>query len=253
MNEKNRPTTTTGCTPEQRQLNVDCAHCSIRNRMLFADVDVEAASVLLKPVSHIWYLPTETLFQQGEKPKALYSVRRGIIKLSLVSPEGDLRIARLVGPGAVIGLEALLGQPYQHSATPLIASDVCRLPASIVKQLSAEQPLLYQRLMLQWQQQVSSADAHLLQLSTGAVRKRLLNLMEFMASLCAKGETDFILPHNKDCAALVGARVESVSREIAAFKRSGFLEKNTAGNWILSRSGLVSSKADTILPQPTQD
>lgn len=209
--------------------------------MLFADVDVEAASVLLKPVSHIWYLPTEALYQQGEEPTALYSVRRGIIKLSLVSPEGDLRIARLVGPGAAIGLETLLGQPYQHTAEPLIPTDVCRLPTPIVKQLSAEQPLLYQNLMLQWQQQVSSADAHLLQLSTGAIKKRVLNLLVFMASLCEKGETDFILPHNKDCAALVGARMESVSREIAAFKRNGLLEKDSTGNWVLSQGALADT------------
>jgi len=233
MDNREKSWLNTDCTPEQRMQRADCKHCSLRDRMLFADVDVDAASTLLKQVNHIRYLPGEPLYHQGEEPSAVYSVRRGIVKLSLVSPNGDLRIVRLIGPGAAIGLETLLEQPYQHTAVPLTKTAICRLPISTVKQLSTEQPLLYQRLMRQWQDQLSHADAILLKLSAGSIRERVLNLLQLMVSLCEKGETEFLLPSNPDCAALVAARVESVSREIAEFKRSGILVKSADGGWVL--------------------
>jgi CRP-like cAMP-binding protein len=212
--------------------------------MLFADLDLDAAAALLKAVSHSWYRPGQPVYHQGDKPSALYSVRQGIIKLSQVSPDGTLRIVRLVGPGAVIGLEALLDSHYQHVAEPLAAADLCRLPTATVRQLSTEQPQLYRKLMLQWQEQVNSADSHLLQLSTGTIRARMLNLLRILSSLCEKGGTDFVLPGNLDCAALVAARVESVSRVIAEFKRRGLLARTADGNWTLVPDVLASVVTD---------
>lgn len=202
--------------------------------MLFADVDVEAASVLLRSVEDTGYQPGEAIYQQGEEAAALFSVRRGVIKLSLVSPEGNLRIVRLIGPGAAIGLEGLLDQPYQHKAEPMTATDICRLPIATVRRLSSEQPQLYERLMLQWQEQINRADTHLLELSTGPIRDRIFHLLRIMHTLCAIGGTEFLLPDNRDCAALVAAREESVSRVIAEFKRTGLLKKDVAGKWLLA-------------------
>ena len=220
------------CSAGQREHDVDCVHCAIRHRMLFADVDVDTATTLLKSVSHIAFRPGQPIYRQGDRPSAITSVRQGIIKLSLLSPDGTMRIARLVGPGATISLEALLDQPYHHSAEPLTVAKVCQLPIATVRQLATEQPLLHQKLMQKWQEQLNSADEHLLYLSTGPIKARLLNLMRILWSLCEKGEKNFVLPGNADCAALVAAREESVSRIIAEFKRNGVLEKTTDGKWI---------------------
>ena len=207
--------------------------------MLFADVDVEAASTVLQSVSHRLFRPAEPIYRQGEKPSAITSVRKGIIKLSLLAPEGTLRIVRLVGPGATIGLEALLDEPYHHSAEPLTATDVCHLPVATIRQLTREQPRLHEKLMQKWAEQIASADNHLLYLSTGSIRTRLLHLLRILSSLCEKGESDFVLPSNPDCAALVAARVESASRELAEFKRSGLLQRTTDGKWTATLDNAV--------------
>lgn len=200
--------------------------------MLFADIDVDAASVLLKPVKHIWYDPGELLYQQGEQPAHIYSVRRGVIKLSLLSPEGDLRIVRLIGPGAAIGLEALVEQDFQHQAEAITPTDVCKLPLNTIRKLSHQQPVLWERLMLQWQEQIAQADENLSQLSVGPIKDRIFTLLQIMDRLCRKGDIDFQLPSNPDIAALVAARVESVSRIMADFKRNDILVRDRRGKWI---------------------
>ena len=204
------------CNEHQRERDADCLHCVVRDRMLFADVDVASVEVLLKPIKHIWHPANSVLFREGEDPAALYSIRKGVIKLSMNSEDGDLRIVRLVGPGATIGLETLLDQPYQNYAESLTAVDVCRLPVAVVKELATRQPGLCKQLLLQCQAQLTQADAHLVELSMGSVKEKVQHLFLIISKLCAKGGTDFLLPTNADIAALVAAREESVSRVVAA-------------------------------------
>jgi CRP/FNR family transcriptional regulator len=137
----------------------------------------------------------------------------------------------LIGAGATIGLEAIMGHHYNHLAQTLTDAEICRLPVQSIKQLSKEQPELCEKLILQWQEQMERADAHLVKLSTGTIKQRVLNLLQLMAELCKTGEIPFLLPSNQDCAALVDARVESVSRVIAECKRNGILQKDADGHW----------------------
>ena len=227
---------TVECSENQRERDADCLHCAVRHRMLFADVDVESAQLLLRPIRHITQPRNATLYREGDAAKHLYSLRRGVIKLSMTSEDGDMRIVRLVGPGTTIGLEALVDKTYQHLAQPLTAVDVCRLPVTVVRELTVQQPDLCKRLMLQWQQQMAKADSHLVALSMGSIKKRVENLLYLVHDLCELGRTDFHLPSNFEIAALVAAREESVSRAVADMKRRGLLVPIDGDGWALSRS-----------------
>ena len=203
--------------------------------MLFSDVDVETAALQLKPVKHLWFAPDEIIYRQGDDPGALYSVRSGILKLSLLSEGGALRIVRLMGPGSVIGLEALLGENYQNTAATLTDTDLCALPPAMIETLAREHPVLCKGLMGHWQQQVAQADEHLLKLSTGTIKERVLALLLELDDLCRQSDTEYQLLSNPDIAALVAARVESVSRIMAEFKREGILTRPGKGRWALAR------------------
>lgn len=222
------------CDHKRRIEDVNCAECAIRHRMLFEGIDVEQAGVLLNPVKHIWFEPGDIIYRQGDDPRALYSVRNGIIKLSLLSEDGTLRIVRLMSAGSAIGLEALLGEYYQHTAEALTDADLCVLPPTTIETLGKQQPVLCKRLMGQWQRQVAQADEYLLKLSTGSIKDRVIALLQDLDRLCRDGEIVFQLPSNPDIAALVASRVESVSRIMAEFKREGVLRKEGKGGWMLT-------------------
>ncbi|TGD74841.1 Crp/Fnr family transcriptional regulator [Mangrovimicrobium sediminis] len=213
-----------------------CNDCPVRDRMLFAGIDLRGTEDLLRPVRHLWYEPGETIYHQGGEACALYSVRRGVVKLSSSSPDGDVRIVRLLGPGFTIGLEALVEDAYEHQASALSMVDVCRIPADAVQKLARDQPPLCRRLMQQWHDQLQQADAHLTELTTGVVRERVLRLIHILDDFGRSGDTEFYLPSNQDCAALVAARVESVSRVMASLKRAGYLVRVPSGGWRLDRS-----------------
>jgi CRP/FNR family cyclic AMP-dependent transcriptional regulator len=61
------------------------------------------------------------LFQQGQPGEGVLVMRRGQVRLSACSHDGDTRLTyRTVGPGYVLGLPALFsGQPYSLTAEAL--------------------------------------------------------------------------------------------------------------------------------------
>ncbi|MCP4074933.1 MAG: cyclic nucleotide-binding domain-containing protein [Gammaproteobacteria bacterium] len=100
------------CSGDKKKHRADCMHCSIRHLMLFSPLDIESFSSRLKPISHMISDAKTRIYHQGQPPLNIFSIRSGFVKLTYFSDNGQQRIVRLVGPGASIGLEALLGENY---------------------------------------------------------------------------------------------------------------------------------------------
>lgn len=221
----------TSCQAGSRNGQVDCEHCVIRKKMLFADLDVESAAFQLKGVTRAGFQAGDIIYHMGEEPRALYSVGKGIVKLTLVSEEGQPRIVRLIGPGGVVGLEAQFGQAYEHTVECLTEVHACRIPALTLRQLIRDQPVLCKGMLKQWHEHTRMADKHLLDLSSGTVRQRVTRLLSLLDELCSRSQFALLLPTNQDCATIIGTRVESVSRVMAELKRNGVLTHRKNGGW----------------------
>ena len=93
----------------------DCAHCVIRERVLFAEIANENLGEVLHSIDHLSYPAHAVLYQADEDGKSLFTIRRGIVKLTQYLSNGNQRIVRLLKPGSVAGLELVVGQtlpPY---------------------------------------------------------------------------------------------------------------------------------------------
>lgn len=222
------------CPQECRFRRVDCADCRIRDEMFFARLNVEAARKLLEPIRAAALDHDDVIYRQGESGGALFSLRRGLVKLSLLDSEGAEHTVRLLGKGALIGLEATLGRPYRHTATAVSSIHVCRIPADDLAKVAAAQPILNADLMGHWQNQLDIADASLVAHSTGVVRERVLLYLKDLNQLCLHSGIQLCLPPNRDCASLVSSTVESVSRIMAELKRSGVLNHHSNGSWVFN-------------------
>ena len=73
--------------------------------------------------------PGEVLFRQGQAADGVFVVRRGKVRLSAWSHDGDERLPyRTAGPGYVLGLPALFsGEPYSLAAEVLEESVLGRV------------------------------------------------------------------------------------------------------------------------------
>lgn len=209
------------------QVEAPCEVCSVRATVLFGKVDDERLKQIRCSVSECILEPNTTLYRIGDPGEAVFTVRSGLLKLVQYLPDGNERIVRLVRSCDNTGLEALLGQPYQHDAIVQQRSQVCRIPVKVLRRLGQEDPQLYQELMVRWQRALSEADAWLTELATGTARQRLARLL--LRIVDYNGNSVCELFGRRDIAAMLGITTETASRLVAEFKREGLIIESDAG------------------------
>ena len=199
----------------------DCEHCELRNSVLFAGLTMDDFAAIHEPIIQVTLKPGEHLYHLGEQGRRIYTLRHGLVKLVRYLPDGTQRIVRLIRSSDVTGLEALLGQPYEHDAIAVQPSEFCYLPTEVVSELSQRNPTLHRELLKRWQQALAAADTWLTELSTGPARQRVARLI---LKLCDENDPPGCqLFSREDIGAMLGITTETASRTIAEFRRKGWL------------------------------
>lgn len=171
------------------------------------------------------YLPKQILFREGEATDSVYALRRGLVKLVAYSPDGRMRIVRLHGPGALLGLGGLLNPTHEYTAVAVDRVEADCLSLTAVARLRKDDPELYCRLLETWYVYLRSADFWITDFSTGSIRARVARLVNFLATLqrnAASGRVELLTC--EEMAGILGVTVESVSRTLAEFKRRKLLK-----------------------------
>ena len=201
----------------------DCVNCSIRKSVLFAGLEISDCESIHRPIDDITLATHEVLYRAGDPAQAVFTIRSGLLKLVQYLPDGRQRIVRLLRATDVTGLEALLGQPYQHDAIVLQQSAVCRIPLEVIQRLDRDNPKLRKELMVRWQHALDEAAAWLTQLATGSAKARMARLLQRLVSGTEGSACEML--GREDMGSMLGITTETASRIIAEFKRSGALRE----------------------------
>jgi len=230
------------CTDPTWAGRSDCAHCAIRNRVLFADLPHDELNVALLAVDDLVYQPDRLLYRIGEQGKVLYTVRRGMVKLVRDLADGTERVVRLLKAGDVAGIEVAIGSRYKHTAITLTETEVCRIPLSTLERLEVQSPHLAHQLMLRWQNAVDDADRALVEFSTGAAEARIAHLLLYLSSLNEDGTGIELSRH--DMGSFLGITTETASRAMADLKRRGLVTELPGGDTFRCNRELLARIAD---------
>jgi len=201
----------------------NCRNCTVRTTVLFAGLQEQDFASIHSPIDDLVFEAGSLLYRAGEAAAHIFTLRQGLLKMVQYLPDGTRRIVRLSGNSDVIGLESLLGEPYQHDAVILQRSELCRIPVHVVQDLCVDNPELHQELMRRWQRALSEAEAWLTELSTGTARQRVAHLI--LRLVVAEDEPICQLFSRDDIGAMLGITMETASRVIAEFKRQGYLQE----------------------------
>lgn len=227
----------TNCTDITWKGRADCACCVFRIDGRFQSIpliDIESA---LGHIDSYCLAPSSTLFSAGDEANVIYTIRRGLLKLVHYLPNGRYRIVRLLRPGDLAGLSALVGKTYRHSAIVMYQAEVCRIPVSAVLHLSKSHPVVYEALMEHWQKSLEDAETVSSELSTGSAEARVARLL-----LLLDGPTNGQpLPHitRDDMGALLAITPETTSRVMADFRRRGLVTLVSPEAYGYNRDGLL--------------
>jgi len=97
-----------------------CLNCPYREERLFCDLPPAALKHLESITAAASYPKGATLFVEGQRPRGVFILCNGRVKLSTSSADGKTLILRVPERGEILGLAATIsGQPYQASAEVL--------------------------------------------------------------------------------------------------------------------------------------
>lgn len=216
--------------------NADCRNCALRDSVLFAGLQEKDFELIHRPINQLALQPGDKLYLAGQSGGRLFTIRKGLVKLSQLLPGGNPRIVRLAQATDVIGMEALLDQPYEHDAIAMQPTKVCCLPVSIVHTLSEHNPALHLELLNRWQKALKSADDGITQLSTGSAKERVARLLLRLAD--GEKPDECTLFGREDVGSILGITTETASRTIAEFKRRDLIKETGPNRFSLNVTGL---------------
>jgi len=165
----------------------------VRGAALFGALDDAGLDRIHTHIASQTLEPDSPVYSRGAAGSAVWTVRAGVVRFERISEGGDRRIVRLAGRGDLIGQESLLQRPYADDAVACTSVQLCRIPRTLVDDLSRDGPGLPRELMLRWQTALDGAEAWMTELSTGLARHRLLRLLRRLADLAEPDDED-VLP-----------------------------------------------------------
>jgi CRP/FNR family transcriptional regulator, cyclic AMP receptor protein len=186
----------------------------------------------------------ERLYSMGQPATALYLVRRGLLKTSIVSSAGQERTLRLYPAGEILGELCLCTGERREEAVALESSEVVEIPASALLRRLREDPEAAMDLATALCEHLAQAQEGFRNLSFASVTERvaraLLELADRLGSSEAGCTRIGYYITQEELARIVGARREVVSGLLNRFRDEGLISYTRRGLIRIDRGALQS-------------
>jgi len=170
----------------------------------------------------------EHLYRMGDALRAIYVIRQGSIKSSLLCQDGRTQVVAFLVPGEILGLDGICEGRHPSDATALETTDVCELPFGQLERLARAVPSLHRYLLRQLSREIDLGEKKLFLLgrlnAEARVATFLLDLSQRYgrANIPAK---QLKLPMTRqDLGDHLGIALETVSRVLSHFQDKGLLQ-----------------------------
>lgn len=204
------------------QGNSDCNSCSIRSSVLFSELNEEDFSKIHEPIDDLRFEANSGIYTQGDAADYVYTLRDGYIKLLHINSDGSGRIVRLVAPGDLFGMEALLGDSYTHSAAALSNIHLCRIPKRIISSLGEESPRLHRQIVKKWGEALAQSESWFSEINTGRIEVRLARFFLRVAKVSGDMAVAPVFKR-EDMGLMMDVKFETISRALASMADQGII------------------------------
>jgi CRP/FNR family transcriptional regulator, cyclic AMP receptor protein len=174
--------------------------------------------------------PKQVFFSQGSSADAIFYLRTGRAKLTVVSPEGKEATVALLTSGEFIGEESLASVGGIHLATATAIVDCSALKIAreeMIRVMHEERSLseMYMKFLLA---RSMRTQADLVDQLFNSSEKRLARILLLMAEFGEPGELGPLIPHitQETLAEMIGTTRSRVSFFMNRFRKLGLIEYN---------------------------
>lgn len=206
-----------------------CTDCGLQNICFPPAFDDSALNRISEVIGQPPLLRQgQVLYQIGEAHHAIYAIRSGSIKTSIIQHDGSELITGFYQPGEVVGLENLGHAVCTSRAEALEKTSLCVLPTDQLTSLSRQLPELQQHIFQLMSTEIRADHQRLHLIGARSVEARLASfLYGWVQRLQHRKLTgsSFRLPMARaDLANHLGVAVETVSRSFSRLEQLGVLQ-----------------------------
>lgn len=207
---------------------VHCARCGMLKFCLPTNLKPEDVQRLDRIIIHRRRIERGTnLYRMNDAFSRIYAIRFGYFKTYQVNPRGEQQISGFQMPGELLGLAAIGGERHQCGAVALEDSEVCEIPFDKLEGLLGEIPELLRHFHRLIGQEITREQNAMLLLATMRAEQRMaVFLTNLGARFAARGYAEHrfqLRMMREEVGNYLGLTVESVSRLVSRFRRSGLL------------------------------
>lgn len=226
-----------------KKFEVTCSGCNMREMCLTQGMHAED----MRRFENVVYARRrvrrgEALFAAGDEFKAIYAVRGGFFKTSLVDGEGREQVTGFFMGGELLGMDGIGAGHYNNAAIALEDSEVCALPYALIEEMAQKSQALQRQLHAVLAREIVRDHGVMMLLGSMRAEERLATfLLNLSKRFTARGysPSDFHLRMTREeIGSYLGLKLETVSRLFSRFHDDGLIEVQQKHVRILDIAGL---------------
>jgi CRP-like cAMP-binding protein len=171
----------------------------------------------------------EIIFSQGNEADAVFYIKKGKVKVTVVSKLGKEAVIAILGTDEFIGEGCLSGQPKRlATASAMTECVTMRVAKTEIQRVLREEPTFSQMFMSHILAKNARVEEDLLDQLFNSTEKRLARLLLLLANFGKEGRPEPIMAKisQETLAEMVGTTRSRVSHFMNKFRQAGFIDYN---------------------------
>lgn len=203
-----------------------CATCDVRTMAVCAALEPDEIGALEHIMSSRQLASDETLVEEGERRRRVYSLTSGMLRLVIGLPDGRRQITGFLLPGDYLGLAD--EDIYSATAEAIIPSNLCSFPVAEMDRLVARFPKLNDRLFAFTRAALRHARENQMILGRLAPVEKLATFLLLLSRRAVEhrmaANPVAISMSRSDIADYLGLTIETVSRSFTKLRAQGLID-----------------------------
>ena len=175
------------------------------------------------------YSKKAVIFAQGDDADAVFYIKKGKVKVAVLSEQGREAVVALLGPDEFVGEGCLIGQPKRlATASALTECETMRVTKTEIQRVIHDEPAFSEMFVSHVLARNARVEEDLVDQLFNSTEKRLARVLLLLANFGKEGRPEPILAKisQETLAEMIGTTRSRVSHFMNKFRKLGFINYN---------------------------
>jgi CRP/FNR family transcriptional regulator, cyclic AMP receptor protein len=171
----------------------------------------------------------QVIFAQGDDADAVFYIKKGKVKVAVMSEQGKEAVVALLGPNEFVGEGCLIGQPKRlATASAMTECETMRVEKTEIQRVIRDEPAFSEMFVSHILARNARVEEDLVDQLFNSTEKRLARLLLLMANFGKEGRPEPIVAKisQETLAEMIGTTRSRVSHFMNKFRELGFIDYN---------------------------